>query len=43
MPVISDDQLYSILKENDYASEKQLQTAKKIATDEKVSLYGSRG
>ncbi|HWY79151.1 MAG TPA: ATPase, T2SS/T4P/T4SS family, partial [Candidatus Sulfotelmatobacter sp.] len=39
MPVIADDQLYSILKENEYASEKQLLSAKQIAKEEKISLY----
>src|SRR6266568_116557 len=39
MPAISDNQLYSILKENEYASEKQLQVAIQIAKDEKIPFY----
>jgi len=39
MAIMSDEQLAAILKENEYVTEKQLQTAKQIAADEKVSLY----
>lgn len=35
---ISDEQLYTILKDNEYLSEAELKTIKQIAADEKISL-----
>lgn len=37
--VITDDQLYSLLKENEYLTEDQLKQAKEKAESEKISLY----
>src|SRR5258708_24726351 len=39
MAILSDEQLAAVIKENEYVTEKQLQTAKQIATNEKISLY----
>jgi type IV pilus assembly protein PilB len=36
---ISDDQLFSALKENQYVEDAQLQNAKQVAQEEKISLY----